>query len=46
MESKKTETVIHVFEKTLNQYIATEKSPLITALDVYCIAQKFIPLTR
>lgn len=28
MKSTKTETVIHVFEKTVNKYIATEKKPL------------------
>ncbi len=28
MEYTKTETVIHVFEKTMNKYIATEKKPL------------------
>ena len=28
MEPTKTETVIHIFEKTMNKYIATEKKPL------------------
>ena len=28
MDSTKTETLIHVFEKTMNKYIATEKRPL------------------
>lgn len=28
MEPTKAETVIHVFEKTMNKYIATEKKPL------------------
>lgn len=27
MESAKTEAVIHIFEKTMNKYIATEKKP-------------------